>query len=137
MAMVMVHSQEYELTAKRDLLLLDALNDHVDIDVDVDVVFPFPTCCIPLPLRELSTIVYKVQCTCALYLCPAWWWWSCRAIAEQHVTGHWRREARFRINCRPGAKQARVFSSSFSPAQHFLPPTILLHCTRMGGPRDK
>lgn len=60
MAMVMVHSQEDELTAKRDLLLLDALNDHVDIDVDVDVdvVFPFPTCCTLVPLRELSTTMY-------------------------------------------------------------------------------
>lgn len=84
MAMVMVHSQEDELTAKRDLLLLDALNDHVDMDVDVDVVFPFPTCCTLVPLRELSTTMYgrryNVQCTCP------WWWWSCRAVAEQHVT---------------------------------------------------
>lgn len=60
MAMVMVHSQEDELTAKRDLLLLDALNDHVDMDVDVDVVFPFPTCCTLVPLRELSTTMYNV-----------------------------------------------------------------------------
>lgn len=64
MAMVMVHSQEYELTAKRDLLLFDALNDHVDMDVDVDVVFPFPTCCTLVPLRELCTTMYNVQCTC-------------------------------------------------------------------------
>lgn len=61
MVMVMVHSQEDELTAKRDLLLLDALNDHVDMDVDVDVVFPSLTCCTLLPLRELSTTKYKVH----------------------------------------------------------------------------
>lgn len=62
MVMVMVYSQEDELTAKRDLLLLDALNDHVDmdVDVDVDVVFPFPTCCTLVPLGELSTTMYNV-----------------------------------------------------------------------------
>lgn len=65
MVMVMVHSQEDELTAKRDLLLLDALNDHVDMDVDVDVVFPFPTCYTLPPSAIERALHYKVQSTCS------------------------------------------------------------------------
>lgn len=64
MAMVMVHSQEDELTAKRDLLLLDALDNHVDVDVDDSG----SECYLLHSTAIERALHYSVQCT--MYLCP-------------------------------------------------------------------